>query len=425
MKSVSVNKNVRSLMLMLLLMALATSLIFTFGCVPPAGKEGPQIDHARQKAIQDSLQQVYDRKLALHASTGFEYYKNKMYRNSIKPLWKIVELDTALRYKRTFTYLSDAYIKLNIADSAQIVLEIGTQKFPQDAYLHRNLGYIYAGRGMIEDAISEYEKALAIDDTTASDWKQVANLYIRNDQQDEAIAAYEKVVSINPQDQESQRTLSQLYKSTGDADAAIHRMEEVKKLDPQNTENLFNLGKEYFNGDDFDNAIVNFNALLKLKPSDVSAISYLGASYQNSGKFKDAITAYKKAIDIQPDNKKLHTDVATCYKELGSFSTARNFANKALRIDSKYGLANIVRGEIYEAAVEKCMANRGKDAPEFDDKLIFELAYKEYQKATNDLQYKDLATGKLRYVKEYIPKKEDRFFHKHTQAKLKCYKWIY
>ncbi len=425
MKAVLANKNVRSLVLALLLIALATSLVFIIGCVPPAAKQGPQVDEARQKAIQDSLQRIYDRKLARYASTGFEYYKNKMYRNCIKPLWKVADLDTAQRYKRTFTYLSDAYIKLNNADSAQIVLEIGTQKFPKNAYLHRNLGYIYGGRGMIEDAISEYEKALAIADTIVSDWKQVANLYIRNDQQDEAINAYEKVVSINPKDQEAQRTLSQLYKSTGDADAAIQRMEEVKKLDPQNTENLFNLGKEYFNNEDFENAIVNFSALLELKPSDISSYSYLGAAYSNSGQCNKAITAYKKALDIQPDNKKLNTDVATCYKELGRFSTARSFANKALKIDSKFGLANIVRGEIYEAAVEECMADRGKDVPEFDDKLIFELAYKEYKKATNDIQYKDIAASKMRYIKDFIPKKEDRFFHKHTQAKLNCYKWIY
>jgi tetratricopeptide (TPR) repeat protein len=219
--------------------------------------------------------------------------------------------------------------------------------------------------------------------------------------------------------------LSQLYKSSGDAEAAIKRMEEVKKLDPKNTENLFNLGREYFDNTNYERAVENFTALLSLEPTDISAYSYLGASYQNSGKFNEALTAYKKATDIQPDNKKLLTDIATCYRELGSFATARTYANKALAIDANYGLAYIVRGEIYESAVESCMKSRGKESPEFDDKLVFELAYKEYQKATSDLQFKDLATTKLRYLQDFIPKKEDRFFHKHTEAKLSCYKWIY
>ena len=425
MKVLFVNKNVRSLILVLFLVALTASVVFIFGCVPPTEKAGPQIDQARQKAVQDSLQQIYDRKLAIYNSTGYEYYKNKMYHNCIRPLLKVVELDTSKRYKNTFTYLADAYIQLNNADSAQIILEMGTKAFPDNAYLHRNLGYIYSSRGMTDEAIAKYETALSLDDTQVDDWKQVANLYIKNDQEDDAIKAYEKVVKLNPKDQDAHRTLSKLYKKTGDADAAIQGMEEVKKLDPKNTDNLFNLAKEYFNNDDYDNALVNFKVLLQLKPDDAMAYSYVGACYQNLGKYNDAVTAYKKAIDIQPDNKKLYTDVATCYKELSQFSTARNYANKALKIDAKYGLANIVRGEIYEAAAEKCMASRGKTAPEFDDKLIFELAYKEFKKATKDLQFKNMATAKMNYVKDFIPKTEDRFFHKHSQAKLKCYKWIY
>ncbi len=425
MKLLHIAKNLRSILFVLLLLALLASMIHIFGCVPAAETKGPAIDPARQKAIQDSLQQIYDRKLNIKYSTGYEYYKNKMYRNCIKPLWEVVEIDTALKFKNTFAYLSDAYIQLNNADSAQIALEMGVKAFPENAYLHRNLGYIYSTRGLVQEAINEYEKAVALEDIKSNDWKQLANLYLRNNQEEKAIQAYEKVVSLDPQDQDAQKTLSQLYKSTGNAEAAINRMEEVKKLDPQNTENLFNLGREYYNTDNFEKAIVNFNALLQLKPNDISAYSYLGASYKNSGNFNEALTAYKKALDLQPDNKKLLTDVASCYRELQSFATARNYANKALKLDPNYGLAYIVRGEIYESAVESCMESRGKEAPEFDDKLVFELAYKEYQKAANDLQFKDIATSKMRYVEDFIPKKEDRFFHKNTEAKLSCYKWIY
>jgi len=420
------NKNLWSILLVLSLLGLSLVLVLSYGCTPTAQQQAQQISPERQKAIQDSLNKVYIQKLNLYWSTAYEHYKNKMYRNCIKPFWKVVELDTMKRFKNTYTFLSNAYVQLNVADSAQIALEMGIKKFPNNAYLHRNLGYIYAGLGRTEDAIEQYETALSIDSSNVGDWKQIANLYIKNDQPDDAIRAYEKVVELDPKDHDAQRTLSKLYKSCGDADAAIARMEEVKKLDPNNINNLFNLGKEYFNLDNYEKAITNFEALLKIQPDDVLALSYLGASLQNIGKFTRAINIYKEAIKIQPDNKKLYTDIATCYKELGQFATARSYTSKALKIDPKFGLANIVRGEIYEAAVEKCMADRGKDIPEFDDKLVFELAYKEYQKATKDLQYKDMAIAKMKYVQDFIPKKQDRFFHKgQTKAKLKCYKWIY
>lgn len=418
--------NLRKLIVFFLVSVLTFSVVYFFGCTPTAQQTGPQISPERQKQIQDSLKKEYDKKLALHWSTAYEYYKNKMYRNSIKPFWKVVELDTIKRFKNTFTYLSDAYIKLNNADSAEIVLQLGTERFPDNAYLHSNLGYILSSRGMIEEAIAEYEKAVELDSTSARDWKQLANLYVRNNQNEEAIEAFEQVVSLAPNDQDAQRTLSQLYKSFGDADAAIQRMEEVKKLSPENLDNLFNLGREYYNIGNYEKAIENFEALLKIKPDDVSSMMFLGGALQQISKYSQAINIYKKALEIQPENKKVYTDIAESYKELGNFSTARSYANRALQIDSRYGLAFITRGKIYEASAEKCMAESGKDMPDFDDKLVFELAYKEYQKAAQDLQFKDMAESRMNYVIDFTPKQEDIFFHKgKTKPKKDCYNWIY
>jgi len=399
--------------------------ISNFGCAPTAQQQSSKLSPERQKAIQDSLNEIYNRKLALNWSLGYENYKNKMYKNAIPYFWKVVEMDTVHKFKNLFTYLSDAYIKLNKADSAQIALEMGVQKFPENAHLRRSLGYIYDNLGRTEEAIKQYEKAVSIDEKRPADWKRLALLYIKNDQTDDAIRAYEKVVELDPNDHDAQETLSKLYKSTGDAEAAITRMEEVKKLNPQNTENLFNLGREYFNVAEYEKAVTNFEALLSLKPNDTQAMSYLASSLQNIGNYKRAINIYKEILKIEPQNKKIYTDIATCYKEIKQFSTARSYANKALKIDSNYGLAYIVRGEIYEAAVDECMRQTGKDMADFDDKLVYELAYNEYKKATKDLQFKDTAQALLNYLKDFIPKKEDRFFHKgQTKPRKKCYSWI-
>jgi len=424
MRSFKSAKVLNGFLILAFLSLITVAAIFNFGCTPTAQQQ-VQISPERQKAIQDSLNQIYNRKMALNWSLGYENYKNKMYRNAVPYFWKVVELDTINKFKNLYTYLSDSYIKLNKADSAQLALELGVQKFPNNAHLRRSLGYIYDNLGRTEEAIEQYEKAVSIDEKKAADWKRLAVLYIKNDQTDDAIRAYEKVVQLDPNDHEAQQTLSKLYKSTGDAEAAINRMEEVKKLDPQNVENLFNLGREYFNSAEYEKAATNFEALLSLKPNDAQAMSYLAASQQNIGNYQRAINIYKEVLKLEPDNKKAYTDIATCYKELKQFSTARSYANKALKIDSNYGLAYIVRAEIYEAAVDECMRKTGKDVADFDDKLVYELAYNEYKKATKDLQFKDIAQTRLNYIRDFIPKKEDRFFHKgQTKPKKKCYSWI-
>lgn len=416
----------RNLLIILAISALAGSIIFTFGCAPTTQQLNPEVESARQKAVEDSLQKVYLFELNKAWSTAYEYYKNKTYRSSIEPFWRVIELDTINRFKDKYSLLSDAYIKLNVPDSAQLVLETGVKVYPGNAHLHRTLAYFYDGRGQVEDAIREYETATEIDDSQVLDWKALGNLYIKNEQIVDAIKAFEKVSILDPKDQDAQRTLSKLFKSTGDSDAAINRMEEVKKLDPKNAENIYNLGKEYFNNGDYDNAIVNFELLLQLKPGDVAAMEFLGNALQNKGNFARAINIYKDIMKISPDNKKVLTDIATSYRELGRFEEARSNARKALQIDPNYGLAYIVIGEIYESAAEKCYTARGKKAPEFDDKLIYDLAYKQYERALSDLQFKDMATRRMSYINDFRPTKEDLFFHKNqTKPKDSCYNWIY
>ncbi len=401
-------------------------IIFSFNCAPTTQKVSQEVNIARQKAIQDSLRKAYEYELNKAWSTAYEHYKNKNYRSAIKPFWTVIELDTIDRFKDKYSLLSDAYIKLNNPDSAQIVLEQGVKAYAENAFLHRTLAYFLDGRGQTEDAIHEYQKATEIDPSKVTDWKALGNLYIKNDQLEQAIKALEKVVELDPKDQDSQRALSRLYKSTGNVDAAIQRMEEVKKLDPNNIENLFSLGREYFNNGDYDKAVVNLELLLKLKPDDATAMEYLGNALQNREDYRRAINVYNEIMKLQPQNKKILCDMATSYRELGQFQTARNYARQALGIDSKYGLAHIVIGEIYESQTEKCYTARGKKLPEFDDKLVYDLAYQEYQKAAQDIQFKDTAERKMTYINDFRPTKEDLFFHKgQTRPKDPCYDWIY
>jgi len=400
-------------------------LILIFGCAPTTQQVSPEVDTARQKAIQDSLQKAYLFELDKNWSTAYEYYKNKTYRSSIRPFWKVIELDTINRFKDKYSLLSNAYVKLNNPDSAQIVLELGIEEYPDNAHLHRTLAYFLDGRGLTEEAIQEYEKATELDSSQVNDWKALGNLYIKINDYDKAIMAFETVVKLDPTDQDTHQALSQLYQSSGDQEAAIQRMEEVKKLVPDDTQNLFKLGQAYFNLSDYDNAIINFEEFLKYKHKDTNVMQYLGAANQNKGSFNRAISIYKEVLELNPENKKIYTDIATCYREIGQYQTARNYARRALQIDASYGMAYIVIGEIYESQVEKCYTARGQKLPEFDDKLVYQLAYEQYQKAAKDLQFKDMAERKMNYLKDFLPTKEDKFFHKETKPKDPCYNWIY
>ncbi|MBN1541195.1 tetratricopeptide repeat protein [candidate division KSB1 bacterium] len=385
------------------------------------------ISPERQKAIDDSLRQIWDRQLNLAWSLGYENYKNKMFSDAIPHLWKVTELDTVKRFPLVYNVLGDSYYKLNVPDSAEIAYRMGSELYPEKAYYHRNLAYILTAKGENEEAIEQYFTSIELDeDPKVDDFRVLGNLLISANRLDEALDVYEKLVQLDPSDVEAQKVYAQILQSTGDIEAFIAQQEEALTKEPDNTRLMFSLGETYFKRGEYEKAIQKFKSLLQLRPEDAFSWEYLGSAQQNIGKYRDAISTYEKVIELRPENVKALCEMASCYRELKQFSKARSVARQAMQIRPGYGLAHIVVGEVYESTVDACVSSRENRKITIDDKLVYRHAYEEYQKATRDPQFADLARRKMEYIRPDIPTKEDEFMHQgKTQARLDCYQWIY
>ncbi len=397
---------------------------FMMGCAA-TGPQETTLSPEKLQAKQDSLRKIWDRKLNIAWSTGYENHKNKMYRDAIKPFWRVADLDTVERFPDLYTFLGRCYENLNMPDSAEIVYRIGTEKYPEKTHYWRSLGYYLAAKNENQEAIKCYRKAVELDGTKLSDYQQLGNLLIKDDQPEEALPVWEKVLELDPGNEEAQKIIGQIYELLGMTDDAIDSWKETVKTDPGNTQILFRLSEKLFKLQEFEESIKYFNMLVEQKPDDVYSLELLGNAYQNIEKYRDAISTYEKVLALAPDNKKVICEMATCYKELGQYQKARSVVNQALRVDAEYGLAYIVRGEIYEATADACINTRDKKTLKFDDRLVYEMAYNEYQKALQDIQYADLARRRMNYIKPELPTSEHRFMNKNvTEPRLDCYQWL-
>lgn len=414
----------------ILVFAWIVAAIYLSGCAT-TGVEKP-IDTARQQAIQDSLRKIWEFELNKNYSIGAENHKNKMYERALKPLWKVVDLDTSYRFKSLYDKLGDSYLQLNKPDSALLVFEKGVTVFPENAYIRRSLGYLYSAMNQRQNAINNYQMAIEVTrkdegrELKADDFRALGKLLVAEGQMDNAIPVYEELARLEPQNQEVQETLAALYRQMGNEEAMIDSWIRALEMDPKNTELLFRIGKAYFDRGDNQKAQINFQQLLVIKPDDATALEYLGETQQNLGNFSEAIKTYEKVIGYRPDNFKVMCDIASCYRELKRYPTARTFVVRASQVNPNVGLPYFVLGEIYEAAAEDCMAKEGRKEPKFDDRLVFELAYNNFKKAVGDLEVGRYAEQKVQYLEEFIPKKEHRFMHPNqTRAQFACYSWIY
>ncbi len=416
----------------LLLLAVGAALVAVSlrltSCAPQ--QQQKQVSPERQKAIEDSLRKVREFEIAKNWSTAYEYYKNKSYADAKKYFWKVIKLDPEMKlaekfhYKDIFARLATCYVKENKADSAEYAYREGLKHFPNDAYLHESLAYIYRTKGNLEGAIEHYKKATELEPDKAINYKHLADLYIRTNQPELAIEALENYTKMVPNDRDAQDKLAALYRATGREDEAVRKMEEILAQNPNDTRVMYNLGKAYFQRGENEKAVEIFNRLLAKEPENIDALTYLAGAYMNLSQYDKAIQTYKKILALQPNNVEILCAVATAYKLKNQFVRARSYVRRAIRANPKHGLPFITMGEIYESAVEYCMNKRGGKLT-YDDKLVYELAYKEYQKAKRDPMMRDRAEKRMEALKPLLPTTEDRFFNKYDKPKDKCYQWIF
>jgi tetratricopeptide (TPR) repeat protein len=400
-----------------------------------------------KQAVQDSLTRAaYEVELNRNWSFGFQHYRNRQYAEVPRYFWKVVEMDTAptpaaaadhhgataaadrpaaeQRFPQVFDFLGQAYLHLNQPDSAQLAYELGVKILPNDASLRRNLAQLLAARSQFGLALAEYERIIPLGAATEDDYRRMANLYVRNNQYEQAIAACEKILSLNPADAEVRKTLSTLYKATGKEDAALESMEKALAQNPNDTRILFDLAQTYFNRQAYEKVLELLPRFNKLVPGDWLAFELLGDAQVHLSHYRDALKTYEQIIAAKDDDKKILVKIANCYRELGEAPAARRFASRALEVDDKYGAAYMALGQIYETCADKCVAQKGKT--EFDDKLVYELAYFQYEKALQDLATRTEARQRLKFLEASIPNKEDRFMNKgKAKAAGPCYQWIY
>jgi tetratricopeptide (TPR) repeat protein len=358
-------------------------------------------------------------------SFGFEPYKHGDYSKAKRYFKRVAEKDTSGIYgKVLYQRLGDCYLRLNMPDSAEWAYMTGVGRLPNNPYFYAALGYIFRAGGRTDEAIGMYEKLTELEPDSSSYHSTLGELYIKADEPDKAIASYQTSVQLNPSDQKSQEVLSNLQAQYGSIDDVIATQKALVENDPENMKYRLDLAQTYHKASEFENAIEQLLLVIEKEPQNLRALEFLGDSYKNIDRFTDAVAIYNRILESNPDDKKNLCNLAMCYTSLGRFTTAMREVGKALRIDANYGLAYITRGMVYEASAERCVSQKGGKIA-FDDKLVYKMAYDNYERAKRDIEWKTDADRRLSYLSTLIPTREDLFMHQNkTTPRGECYQWI-
>lgn len=356
-------------------------------------------------------------------SYGWDHYRNKRYAQAPEYFWKVAQLDTAHRFKQVYNYLGVAYFTLGKLDSAQLAYQKGVQVFPSDLDLRRNLAYVFAARDQIEDALATYEQIEQIAALNRNDLRRMVPLYQRAQREDEAVRTLERLSALEPEDETVRETLAGLYKARGEEHKALRSMEETVARHPDDRQALFALAQARFDRREYEIALPLLQRYCVRDSVDAYARTLVARAQRHLGKYREALASYDAALKLQPQQKKVWVEISGCLRALNEYAAARRAAQKALQIDAKFGEALLALGQVYEAGAEACAADKGRR--DFNDKLVYRMAYEQYQRAREDLNTRAEAQQRMDSLLPLLPTKEDEFMNKNQERPQgDCYSWL-
>ncbi|CAF1166528.1 unnamed protein product [Adineta steineri] len=223
--------------------------------------------------------------------------------------------------------------KMGQFTKAQEVYEIlvhQTTDESEKAHVYHQLGGIKDDQGEYQEALTYYEKSLAIYQKIlpsdhlnfAHSYNNIGVTYKNMDDYPKALLSYEKALAI--------------------------RQQSLLSNHPDLASSYMGIGSVYFKMGDYSKALPNYEKALAIKQQSLpSTHSSLGASYYNIGlvhyymhDYPKALTYYEKALAIEqqslpsnhPDLATSYYNIGNVYDDMGDYAKALSYREKVLAI---------------------------------------------------------------------------------------------
>jgi tetratricopeptide (TPR) repeat protein len=194
--------------------------------------------------------------------------------------------------------------EMSDADRAEYQKKLEAQKkqqqFSKEVRAHFDKGVELFNLGQFDEALTEFNAALAVDPKQPGIQARVGDCYAKLNKNEEAVAAYDKAIELEPND-------GSLYALKGVALGRLGKTAESQEmfrksaeLDPKGAGlNFYNLGVTLYNAGDMEKAADAFKQSVASDANYAESYYLLGMSLSGSeASFADAIAAFKKYIEI-------------------------------------------------------------------------------------------------------------------------------
>ena len=208
-----------------------------------------------------------------------------------------------------------------------------SNKSPDDAKAHCNLGGLLQSLGQTHDAVNCYRQAIAIEPALALAHYNLGTALQASGELKAAADAYRNATLLMPSLAEAHINLGNTLQGLGELSAAATSLQKAIAIAPARAESHYNLGNVFAEAGMNHDAITSYLRALELNVEYGDAHCALGNALCEVGRYVEAISSYRKAIAIEPGRADMHNNLGRVLLQCDRFEEALASYNHALALD--------------------------------------------------------------------------------------------
>jgi tetratricopeptide (TPR) repeat protein len=243
--------------------------------------------------------------------------------------------------------LADLYFRTGKVREAEVTARGLLRTSPDDIDAHKLLGRIYlrllgegqnaqtpaaAATNVLEQAIAEFEKIVALQPKSVEDRMVLGQLYTVKHDPKKAEEAFKTAQSIEPDSEDVVLNLARLYAESGDMQRAAKVIEDVPVAD-RTAKMEFALGASYDQLKQPKDAIAAYQRAADMEPGDLHTMDALALALLNNNQLDEALKQYKKLAEADPQNTETLVHIAEIQRRQAKYEIALTTIRKARKLD--------------------------------------------------------------------------------------------
>lgn len=201
-----------------------------------------------------------------------------------------------------------------------------------NAVPHDNLANALLDQNRVDEAITEYVKAIRLDRGYPEPYNNLGLALAKKGKLDDAIGCFREAVRLQPGNAAFHQNLGAALNFKGQYDEAITQFQDAIHLKSDYPDAHQALGTVFAIENRIDDAIAQFQEVVRLEPNLASGHNFLGLALGKKGLADQAISQFREAIRLAPDYFDAHSDLGDALYYQGQLDAAISEFQQAQRL---------------------------------------------------------------------------------------------